>query len=72
MMFLESKILAVIDIYEALVDQDRPYKLKMSPEAALEILKEEVKANHLNGKVVEFFIEKGIYMLFTEKSTEKA
>ena len=63
-MFLESKILAVIDIYEALVAQDRPYKPKLDPEKALNILREEVKANHLDEEVVKFFIEKEIYKTF--------
>ena len=71
-MFLESKILAVIDIYEALVAQDRPYKPKMAPEAALEILHAEVRANHIDGEVVRFFIEKGIYKLFTDLAAEQA
>ncbi|MBN1576036.1 MAG: GAF domain-containing protein [Chitinispirillaceae bacterium] len=69
-MFLESKILAAIDIYEALVAQDRPYKPKMAPEKALEILQAEVRANHIDGDVVRFFIEKGIYKLFTDKAAE--
>ena len=65
-MFLESKILAAIDIFEALVAQDRPYKPKMDPEAAIEILRAEVRDNHLDGEVVRFFIDKGVYKLFTE------
>jgi HD-GYP domain-containing protein (c-di-GMP phosphodiesterase class II) len=63
-MFLESKILAVIDIYEALVAQDRPYKPKMAPETALEILRHEVAQNHLDRSVVEFFINEGVYKLY--------
>ena len=62
--FLESRILAVIDIYEALVAQDRSYKPKMSPEKALDILRAEVAANHLDKDVVDFFIEQGIYKLY--------
>ncbi len=63
---LESRILAVIDIYEALVAQDRPYKPKMLPEKALEILKFEAGNNHLDPQVVDFFIEKKIYNLYPE------
>jgi HD-GYP domain-containing protein (c-di-GMP phosphodiesterase class II) len=64
---MESKILAVVDIYEALVAQDRPYKPKMAPERALEILNKEVEAGHLDPGVVGFFIEKGIYLLYADK-----
>ncbi|MDD5673330.1 MAG: GAF domain-containing protein [Chitinivibrionales bacterium] len=62
---LESKILAVVDIYEALVAQDRPYKRAKTPEQALGILKAEVAANHLDKTVVDYFIDKGIYKIFS-------
>jgi response regulator RpfG family c-di-GMP phosphodiesterase len=65
---LESRVLAVIDIYEALVAQDRPYKPKMAPEKAMEIIDKEVAANHLDPEVVRFFKEKGIYRLFTDQN----
>jgi HD-GYP domain-containing protein (c-di-GMP phosphodiesterase class II) len=65
---MESKILAVVDIYEALVAQDRPYKPKMAPEKALDILKKEVEAGHLDADVVRFFIEKEIHLLYINKS----
>ena len=66
-MSIESKILAVIDVYEALVAQDRPYKPKMAPEKALEILNSEVSAGHLDETVVRFFVEKDIYRLYTDR-----
>jgi HD-GYP domain-containing protein (c-di-GMP phosphodiesterase class II) len=69
-MFIESKILAVIDIYEALVAQDRPYKPKMAPEAALQILRAEADARHIDGEVVRFFEEKGIYKLYCETTVD--
>ena len=58
---VESRILAVIDIYEALVAQDRPYKPRTSLKKALQILREEADRNHLDKNVVSFFIEKEIY-----------
>lgn len=61
----ESKVLAVIDIYEALVSQERPYKPRMSPEKAIVILRSEVEANHLDGEIVEFFVSSGIYKIFS-------
>ena len=60
----ESKVLAVIDIYEALVSQDRPYKPKMPPERAIVILRGEVEAQHLDADIVEFFIKSGVYKIF--------
>ena len=61
---LESRALAVIDVYEALVAQDRPYKPKMPPEKAITILRSEAQARHLDADVVEFFIHSGIYKIF--------
>jgi HD-GYP domain-containing protein (c-di-GMP phosphodiesterase class II) len=61
----ESKVLAVIDIYEALVSQDRPYKPKMPSEKAIVILRNEVEANHLDGEIVEFFVSSGVYKIFS-------
>lgn len=61
---LESKILAVIDIYEALVAQNRPYKPRISSEKAIEILRFEADKGHLDRDIVNFFYENGIYLLF--------
>lgn len=66
---IESRILAVIDIYEALVAQDRPYKPRTSLKKALQILREEVDRNHLDKNVVSFFIEKEIYRSLEEQSS---
>jgi HD-GYP domain-containing protein (c-di-GMP phosphodiesterase class II) len=68
----ESKALAVIDIYEALVAQDRPYKPKMPPEKAIEILRAEARANHLDGSIIEFFIANGIQKIFLDEQFPNA
>ena len=67
-MYLESKVLAVIDIYEALVSQDRPYKPKMPPETAIEILRHEAAQNHIDQEVVEFFVNEEIYKLYSRSA----
>jgi HD-GYP domain-containing protein (c-di-GMP phosphodiesterase class II) len=68
----ESKALAVIDIYEALVAQDRPYKPKMPPEKAIEILRAEVRVNHLDAAIVEFFVANNIYKIFLDEQIPDA
>jgi HD-GYP domain-containing protein (c-di-GMP phosphodiesterase class II) len=68
----ESKALAVIDIYEALVAQDRPYKPKMAPEKAIEILRAEARENHLDTTIVEFFVTNGIYRIFLDEQFPNA
>jgi hypothetical protein len=61
---LEDRILAVVDMYDAIIAQDRPYKPAMPPEKALEILSNEANGGRLDADVVEFFIEKGVYKIF--------
>ncbi|MBD3321037.1 MAG: HD domain-containing protein, partial [Chitinivibrionales bacterium] len=61
---LESKILAVVDIYEALVAQDRPYKPRMPAEKAVAILRAEARSGHLDNDIVEFFVNKGLHSMF--------
>jgi HD-GYP domain-containing protein (c-di-GMP phosphodiesterase class II) len=66
-MTVESRILAVIDVYDALVAQDRPYKPKLPPEKALEIINQEAAAGHLDPEVVRFFVDREIYKLYTDR-----
>jgi HD-GYP domain-containing protein (c-di-GMP phosphodiesterase class II) len=62
---LESRILAVVDIFESLVAKDRPYKPKVPVPKALDILLQEVVAGKLDSDVVDFFIEKKIYEIYS-------
>ncbi len=63
-MCLEEKILAVVDIYDAIVAHDRPYKPAMPHEKAIAILREEAEAGRLDSDIVEFFVEQGIHDIF--------
>lgn len=58
---LESRILAIVDIYEALTAIDRPYKPAMPVEKALAIITDEAERGYLDYKLVKFFIEHKIY-----------
>lgn len=55
---LQSKMMAIADIYDALTAADRPYKKAMPVEKALFILEMEVKGRHLDGNLVKLFVEK--------------
>jgi HD-GYP domain-containing protein (c-di-GMP phosphodiesterase class II) len=65
---LESRILAVIDIFEALVSQDRPYKPPLSPEKALALVRAEADAGKLDAEVVDFFEARRIYLLYARQT----
>jgi len=62
---LQSKIMSIADIYDALTARDRPYKKALPAERALQILSFEVKDGHIDGDLVRIFQEAEVF-----KSTE--
>jgi hypothetical protein len=54
---LQSRILAIADIGDALTAADRPYKKAYSLEVAHRILREEAQRGKLDARLVELFIE---------------
>lgn len=60
---LQSKMMTVADIYDALTAQDRPYKKALLPERALNILAEEAKSGHIDKDLLDLFIQAQLYKL---------
>ena len=58
---VQSKLMAVADVYDALTAADRPYKAAVSVERSLEILEQEANVNLLDGEVLRIFLEAKIY-----------
>ncbi|MBW2340433.1 MAG: GAF domain-containing protein [Deltaproteobacteria bacterium] len=58
---LQTRIITVADIYEALIAKDRPYKGSMDPVRSLAILQEEAAKGRLDKELVRIFIEKKVY-----------
>jgi hypothetical protein len=58
---LQSKMMAVADIYDALTASDRPYKKAVPIDKALGILDFSVKDGHLDGELVRIFKEAKIW-----------
>jgi HD-GYP domain-containing protein (c-di-GMP phosphodiesterase class II) len=58
---IESRMMTIADIYDALVAWDRPYKHSVPPERALEILTEEAQDGKLDADLLGVFIEAKIY-----------
>ena len=54
---IQSRILAIVDIFDALTSADRPYKKAFSIAAAYGILREEAQRGKLDGPLVELFIQ---------------
>ncbi len=60
---LQGRILGLVDVYDALTAQDRPYKPAIPVARSLKILEEEVKAGRLDKKVLDTFVKKKVYTL---------
>ena len=58
---IQSRMMTVSDIYDALTANDRPYKRAVTTERALDILKMEVKDGLLDPALVDLFIEAQVY-----------
>jgi len=64
---LETRIMTVCDIFDALTASDRPYKKAMPVEKALQILRWEAEEGGLESNIVELFAEHQIYKKVLEK-----
>lgn len=66
-MTVSAKILAIADVYDALVAQDRPYKKAMTHEQAIAIL-EEGRDTKFDGRLLDIFKEKKLYLIERRQS----
>jgi HD-GYP domain-containing protein (c-di-GMP phosphodiesterase class II) len=58
---VQSKMMSVADIYDALTASDRPYKKAVPVERALDILDYSVKDGHLDAELVRIFREARVW-----------
>jgi HD-GYP domain-containing protein (c-di-GMP phosphodiesterase class II) len=57
---LQSRMMAVADIYDALTASDRPYKKALPHEKALSILEMEARSGQLDASLLQVFVEAGV------------
>jgi len=60
---IQSKMMAISDIYDALTAWDRPYKKAVPVEKALDILQWEVNDGKIDGDLYKIFVEAKLYDL---------
>jgi HD-GYP domain-containing protein (c-di-GMP phosphodiesterase class II) len=60
---IQTKMMTISDIYDALTAQDRPYKRAVPLERALDILHEEANAGKLDKELLEIFAARRIFDL---------
>lgn len=58
---LESRMMTISDIFDALTAKDRPYKRAIPPERALEILSAEVKEGKLDPDLFRIFVDGRVF-----------
>jgi HD-GYP domain-containing protein (c-di-GMP phosphodiesterase class II) len=58
---LQSKMMSVADIFDALTASDRPYKKAVPVERAIDILEYSVRDGHLDGELVRIFREARVW-----------
>lgn len=63
---LQTRMMTIADIYDALTAWDRPYKKAIPPEKAIDILGMEVKDGHVDGDLLKLFIEAKIFARIDE------
>lgn len=64
---LQSRILAIADLYEALSARDRPYKERMPYEQTIAILRRYAENGDIDGRVLSLLVEKDVFRRFEEK-----
>lgn len=58
---LQTRMMTIADIYDALTAWDRPYKKAIPPEKALDILHMEVKDGHVDPDLLHVFVQAKIF-----------
>ena len=60
---IQTRMMTISDIYDALTASDRPYKKSLSPERALDILAAEAGAGKVDGDLFRVFVDSGAHRL---------
>lgn len=58
---IQTQMMIITDIYDALTAGDRPYKRGLPVETTLKILRQEAAQNKINGDFVELFEQRQVY-----------
>ena len=58
---LQTRMMTISDIYDALTAADRPYKPAVAPARALDIMDEEVRAGQLDGQLLQLFVDAKVF-----------
>ena len=68
---IQTQILTIADIYDALTASDRPYKRRLSIETTLNILRQEASKNKINSDLVELFEQRQVFTVLGHTLTSE-
>jgi HD-GYP domain-containing protein (c-di-GMP phosphodiesterase class II) len=63
---VQSQMMTIADIYDALTASDRPYKPRLSIDRTLAILHQEAAAGKLNSHLLELFEQRQVYTVLSD------
>ena len=69
---IQSRILTITDIFDALTAKDRPYKKAVPLDKALSILEDEVKQGKLDSILFKLFVESRAFIIPTADGAKRA
>ena len=58
---IQTRMMTISDIYDALTAADRPYKSAVAPARALDIMVEEVRAGQLDQELFRLFVDAKVF-----------
>jgi response regulator RpfG family c-di-GMP phosphodiesterase len=64
---VQTRMLTIADIYDALTVQDRPYKRAVPAAVALEILRAEANAGKLDKDLLDIFVTKEVFLISADR-----
>jgi HD-GYP domain-containing protein (c-di-GMP phosphodiesterase class II) len=67
---LQTRMMTIADIFDALTAQDRPYKRALPATRALDILTDEVKQGQLDAELFKIFLEARVWEARSERRRE--
>lgn len=67
---VQTRMMTIADIYEAVTAADRSYKKARSQEEAIDLLRKMVGWGELDGELVELFVASGVYKLAGKSHAE--
>jgi len=58
---VQTRMMTIADIYDALTATDRPYKRAVTPERAIDILNLEAKGGHIDAPLLQTFVQAQVF-----------